>query len=144
MVPTAAWGLVAPEVVVFPLAMSVGAIFAAIAASWTGYRLLPPDGSRSRLLPIVGATEAAAIVVTVGLLALPLVLKYPPASPIYVFLVCAGIIALGATVATRLLRTTEERPGRDRRITACLLILAILAFLAAPYALCETVVRCGP
>ncbi len=74
---------------------------------------------RGRLLPIVGVTEIATVVVAVSFLAL---LYYQGAirgfmAPlINPLLVSAGIISLSATAATALLRTTEGSPERDFRV----------------------------
>jgi len=105
-----------PGEIVFFLAMSLGGLFAAIVAHWTGNALA---SDRGQLLPIVGATEITAAVVAVGFLAL---LYYQGAirgfmAPlINPLLVSAGIISLCATVAAALLRTTEGSPERDFRI----------------------------
>lgn len=70
-------GVAADVVLVLPFTMSseaprmwfaafgIGALFAAIAAGWVG-TLAAPDRTRSRLLVVVGASEAAAAVVAVG------------------------------------------------------------------------------
>ena len=53
------WGLVTPLFVVWPLALGFGALLAALGASWTG-TLLSPDGTRTRLLRVVLASEVVA------------------------------------------------------------------------------------
>ena len=64
------FGLVVVEVVIFPLTWVVAALFAALGASWAGI-LLSPDHTSSRILPVVGVSEAMAGVVVVLFLILP-------------------------------------------------------------------------
>lgn len=144
MLPPAVLGLVVPGQVVLPLAMCVGAIFAAVTANFVGNRLFPPDRSRSSLLYVVGVTEAAAVAVAVTLLVLLFTLGGPPTALIFILIVCAGVVALNATVAARLLRTTEVHPRREGRVAVGLVVLGLLAVVVVPPAACYAVVSCGP
>ena len=53
-------GLIAHEMAVYSLALGTGALLGALGAGWAA-TLLARDGSCSRLLSVVAATQAAAI-----------------------------------------------------------------------------------
>src|SRR5215208_1599643 len=71
------WGVGADVVLVLPYALSsepwrmwiaafgIGALFAGLAAGWFG-TLIASDRTRSRLLIVVGTSEAAAAILAVG------------------------------------------------------------------------------
>ena len=130
------FGLVLVEFVVFPLTFCIAGIFAAIDAGWAGHLLVP---GRSRLLPILGASEVAAAAVSVLLLAvLALVRPQSPAeapalflpSPVVLLGIGVVFIALSAGWAAWRCRSPESRPGRDAAITLGLLALAVLLVVA--------------
>jgi hypothetical protein len=60
-------GLILDQVIVYPLAFGVAALLAALAAGWAG-TLLAPGATRTRLLPVVVAAEAAAAVLVLAVL----------------------------------------------------------------------------
>jgi hypothetical protein len=136
------FGLIVPEAIIFPLTFGIGAIFAAIGASWVGNRLAT-ERTRSRLLPIVGISETTAVVVAVGLLALMLnhlptpgfVIERSGMAPGRIVDVVLGMvfIALSASWATWRFRSSERRTGRDAAIMLGLVGLSILIFVATLY-----------
>jgi hypothetical protein len=136
------FGLIVPEAIIFPLTFGIGAIFAAIGASWVGNRLAT-ERTRSRLLPIVGISETTAVVVAVGLLALMLnhlptpgfVIERSGMAPGRIVDVVLGMvfIALSASWATWRFRSSERRTGRDAAIMLGLVGLSILIFIATLY-----------
>ena len=113
-VPVAPVGLVVPMYIVWPLALGVAALLAAVAASWTGNLLMT---GRSCLLAVVGVTEGAALVLS-ALMAVP---YFVPAlemvvlggSLIHTIGACAAVIGLVAGVASLHLRGTRGRLGWD-------------------------------
>jgi hypothetical protein len=118
------WGLVTPFFIVAPLGVGIGALLAALGGSWAG-TLLSPDGTRTRLLPVVLASEASAalavIVLVVPMLPVPLIIR---------FAFGTAIIALGTSWATWRYRGPGEPMGRRSAITlalaAVVLILSLL------------------
>lgn len=135
-----------PGQIVLPLATGLGAIIASVAATFVS-NSLATDSSRGRLLPIVGIAEVVGAVVAVGLIAAFILLgggRGPLAPFIYTLLICAGLIALSATVASELLRTTGGNPQRDHSTAAGLVALGLLVVVVVPPALCLTVVNCIP
>jgi hypothetical protein len=136
------FGLIMPEPIIVPLTFGIGAIFAAIGASWVGNRLVP-DHTRSRLLPIVGIAETTAIVVAVALLVLMsnhlptpgFVIEWSGMAPGRIVDVVLGMvfIALSASWATWRFRSSERRPGRDAAIMLGLVGLSILTFIGTLY-----------
>lgn len=122
-------GLIASEFVIFPLALGVSAILASVCAAWAG-NFLSGDGTRTRLLQVVGATEGVAAVIAVLVLAgssFRLVLLGPL---IYVAVVCVVALAIAAGVATWRFRNAERSAG-DGRLTLVLLALAVVSVPAA-------------
>jgi hypothetical protein len=125
------FGLVVVELVVYPLAAAMGALLAALAAGWTA-TLLARDGSRTRLLPVVGAVEAVAVVVVallLGYLALdwaarPRVLAV---TPFTLAVMGSVLLAAAATVAAWRQRAHGRRLRDDARLTAALVALALAA-----------------
>ena len=109
-------GLGVHEFVIWPLTLIIGALFAAILAAWIS-TLLAPDQMRSRLLAIVGAVEAIAVVVAlVYLFTLPLwsMLPWIFSARIYSLGLCMLIIALSASWATSRYRSSRGRLGWAR------------------------------
>jgi hypothetical protein len=107
------------------LALAVSAVFASVCAAWAG-NFLARDGTRTRLLQVVGATEGAALFVAVFVLAgasLRLVLLGPL---IYVAVTSALALAIEASVATWRLRSHGRAEG-DGRLTVGLLALAVVS-----------------
>ena len=148
LVSTSVLGLSVPGQVVLPLAMGLEALFTSIAASWAGNFRLADDGSRSRLLSVVGVAEAAAAVVS-GVLLLLFVLDPPPLAALRlsllpILLVSAGVIALSATVAVRRLRTPQGNLVRDIGISLGLVVPGPVAVFGTVMLLCSTVIRCVP
>lgn len=70
-VPAAALGLSVPGEVSLPLATGLGALLAALAAGWAG-DFLARDGSRTRLLAVVGVAEVAVALLLALRLGVPL------------------------------------------------------------------------
>lgn len=130
------FGLVVHEFVIWPLTFGICAIFAAIGAGWAS-NLLVPGHTRSRLLPVVGISEATAAVVAIALLALTAFLfpRFPAFASMLgppVFLLGTGVIfiAMSASWAAWHFRSLESRVGKEIAITIGLVGLAILAFVA--------------
>jgi hypothetical protein len=118
-------GLIASEFVIFPLALGIAALFAALAAGWAA-NLLAVDGTRTRLLAAVGATEAIAFVMLAAILVIPVFRDAVLGPVIYIGLLCALIIALAATLFVWRLRGPERGP-RDVMITLALVGLAVVS-----------------
>jgi hypothetical protein len=117
-------GLIAAELVVFPLALGVAALLAALAAGWAA-NWLAAGGTRTQLGQVVAATEAAAAVLAVSLLA-SATFQQALLGPVgYIGLICALALALAATLATGRLRTAKHRSG-EVGLTVGLLLLAVL------------------
>lgn len=119
------FGLIASEFVIFPLALAVSAILGSICAAWAG-NFLAGDGTRTRLLQVVGVTEGIAAIIALAILggvSLRLVLLGPL---INVALVCTAALALAACVATWGFRSAERDP-REGRLTLGLLALAAVS-----------------
>ncbi len=118
-------GLIAVERISFPLALGVAALLTAVVASWAG-NFLAGDQTRTQILKVVGVTElVAAVIVLVVLLSPASAALFGPL--IYIGLLSALLLAVGATVATAVFRTTNQQPTHERRLTLVLLILAILS-----------------
>lgn len=123
------------EFVIWPLTFGIAAIFAAVGAGWAGNLLAP---GRSRLLPVVGAAEVTAAVVSVLLIVFLLSVRpQSPADeptvfipPIYLLETGVILIALSAAWATWHFRSPESRLDKDAAITMGLLIVAVGAFFA--------------
>lgn len=107
------WGLVTPFFVVWPITVGSAALVSALGAGWVG-TFVATDGTRSRVLGVVGTSEVAAGVLAVALLLVPL----PPG---FLLLGTVVIIALAASWSTWRLRAPGERIGRE---VAAVLILA--------------------
>ena len=139
VLPTAVLGLSMPGEVVLPMSFALGALFAAVTASWAGNVLFAGGHrhrSRSRLLPVVGVTVVSAVV-AVGLLLSLFVFAGPLLALLgalagltlmSLLLASAGLIALGATVAAKRFRTQESHLLRDAAASLVLVVLWPLAF----------------
>lgn len=126
--------LVISPVVTVPLMMAVGGMFAALGAAWAG-NILAPDRSGSRLLPIVGAAEAAALLLAVAILGLAVVLDPAGSSapdPLFPILaVSVLILTTGASLATWRFRYQERRLGRDALATVGLFAATVVVIVVA-------------
>lgn len=127
--------LVLHELVLWPLAFGVGALFAAIGAGWVG-TFLASDQTRSRLLAVVGVSEATAAIVTViGFL----LLLFPAFafSVLGILFVQYGlgmvVIALVASWATWRFRSSRTHMGWDAMLTLVLAGLAPLIIMGTLY-----------
>jgi hypothetical protein len=122
--------LVVHEAVILPLALAVAALLAALSASWTG-TLLTPNHTRTRLVRVVAATEAAATLVALLLIALlsidaAMVMTILP-TPAVIGGVASLVLALSATVATGHFRRSQYIAGRDAILTVAFLVLAVVS-----------------
>lgn len=156
VLPTAVLGLSMPGEVVLPMSFALGALFAAVTASWAGNVLFAGGHrhrrSRSRLLSVVGATVVSAVV-AVGLLLSLFVLAGPLLALLgalagltlmSLLLASAGLIALGATVAAKRFRTQESHLLRDAAVSLVLVVLGPVAFYGGVEGLCRAaVVSCA-
>jgi len=116
--------LIASEYVIFPLALVVGALLAALCAGWAA-NYLSPDGTRTQLLPVAGATEVVAVIVAIVLLAIPAFREALLGPVLYIGLACALALALVASLFTLRLRTAEK-DSRDGAVTLALIALGVL------------------
>lgn len=126
------WGLVTPFFIVAPLAAGIGALIAALGGSWAG-TLLSPDGTRTRLLPVVLASEVTAALAVIVLIA-PML----PGPLIFRFALATLIIALGASWATWRFRGPRGRMDRGAAIT---LVLAVIVLILTLLVLNGSVIR---
>ncbi len=129
------FGLVVVEVVIFPLTWAIAALFAALGASWAAI-LLGPDHTSSRILPVVGVSEATAGVVVI------LFLILPPAVGVSVLALGSPAVVLGAVMVLIGLSASWaawhfRRPGRhygtDALMTLRLVGLAMVVFVGTIY-----------
>jgi small-conductance mechanosensitive channel len=125
------FGLVVVEQIVYPLAAAVGALLAALGAGWAA-TLLARDGTCTRLLPVVGATEAVALVVAALVLAyLALDVASRPrvlaVTPFTLGLIGSLLLGTAATVAAWRLRAPRRSLRDDARLTVLLVALALAA-----------------
>lgn len=147
LVPVLALGLSVPGLIIGPLAFATGALFAGLGAAWTG-TLFAPDRSRSRLVPILLASEVAAVL---ALLAGAALLVSPRVSGGYggptlaeALWICVPIVAAGASLATWWFRhASGRRLSNDAAISLVLATLAPLIVAGTVYVGCS-VVTCGP
>lgn len=107
------WGLVTPFFIVWPITIGSAALVSALGAGWVG-TFVATDGTRSRLLAVVGISEVAAGVLAVAFLSVPL----PPG---FLLLGAVATIAAAASWSTWRLRGPGERIDRG---VAALLVLA--------------------
>lgn len=135
-------GLSIPGSVIVPLAMGSGALLAALTATWVGSFLLAEDGTRSRLLPVVGVTEVAAVALAGIVMALALL--EIPVSLITFLLASAVLLAGAATAAAQRLRTPHVNVQRDLGVSLVLVAVAVLVVVGGIPALCSTALTCAP
>jgi hypothetical protein len=115
------FGLIAPGLLVAPLALAVGALLAALAGGWAA-TWSAGDGTRTRLGAAVAVTEATALAVgLVGLVTLGRVLDGPLAGAAAVGAVVLALAATGAATSAR--RADGPRRG-DVVLTLALLSAA--------------------
>ncbi len=137
------FGLVMAWFAILPLTLGTAALFAAIGAAWTA-TLVAPTHTSSRLLPVVGLSEAtAAIVAVVALIpflvpgAVDSILGNSAlgwVSPSIFLGISMIVIGLVASWAAWRFRTLERRLGRDALLTFGLIGLALLVFAGTFYA----------
>ncbi len=118
-------GLAVHEFVIFPLALGVAALLAALGAAWTG-TLLAQGQSRTRLMPVVGVAEATAVLLAILVLANSVLRLGIFDRLIYLALAIEFILALAATVGMQAFRRPGEGKRDDLRWTLLLLGMAIL------------------
>src|SRR5215204_3346122 len=99
-------GLIAHEYLIYPMALGLSALFASIAASWIS-NLLSSDGTRSRLLRVVGLTEGAAVALG-AIVLLVLTFRESLLGPVATIgIVSCLILGVAATVAAGRSRTAR-------------------------------------
>ncbi len=135
-------GVVADIFFVFPFALSsqlsriwfasfgIGALFAAIGAGWVGTSLAS-DQTRSRLLLVVGVSEAtAAVVAVIGYLLLQTpVFRSSILLPVLTFGLSMVVVALAGSWATLRFRSSGGSLALDLLITFGLVGLAVLVHI---------------
>lgn len=118
-------GLTTSMVVVWPLALGIGAAFAGLAAAWVG-NLSSPDGTRSRLSLVLLVSEAGAVVAVLLAFALTAWAPSTPlAAPVALF-----VVAAAASAATRRFRGERGRLGRDGVAALVLSAVGVIALFA--------------
>lgn len=121
-------GLVATESVIFPLATGVAALLAALSAGWTA-TWLARDGTRTQLLPVVGAAEGIALVIVLTGLVMPS-LRASLDGPVGGIGVAVSLaLAVGATWAAWHFRRPAQATANDARLTLVLLGVALVAII---------------
>ncbi len=141
--PIYAMGLVVPMVVVWPLTLSTVALVAAIVASLFG-NLTASDGTRARLLVVVGVSEGAAVVLALASASTYLAPDALPAWPaIYYVVAAAVVVALAATAAAQRWRTASGSWKEDVLTALALLLLTPPLVYGAIIAACATALGCG-
>ena len=125
------FGLILHEALIFPLALCVSGVFAALGAGWIG-TILNNAGGRTRLLPVAGVTVgAAALLAVVILLFLTWAVSQRPAvvavNPFLVAATAPLVIALTAALATTQFRTPAQTTRQDVLTTLGLLVVCILS-----------------
>jgi hypothetical protein len=132
-------GLIVVEWLIFPLALAVAALLAALSAGWTG-TLLAQDQSLTRLLPVIGITEVVGIgVAPIFLIMVRLGMASfgPLIVPAVIF---SLILTLSASAATWQFRSPKQGTGSEVKLTVMLLVLAVVSvpgvvFLASLFGL---------
>ena len=100
-------GLGFHEEIVWLLALGVSAFVSSLTATWLSNRTAP-DGTRSRLAPVLGVAEATALVLTLvvsGIVATPLLLVVSP--NVLLLAIATALVALAATLATTRSRSRD-------------------------------------
>src|SRR5215207_3098498 len=124
-VPMLPMGLELPESILVPLVLLTAALFAAIGASWAG-TLLAPDHTRTRLLPVVGASMATAAVVA------PIVVQGSRLLASSWVALLVFMVPLSASWAAWRFRSSRDRIGQDTRRTLALAIPVFFVGLIGP------------
>jgi hypothetical protein len=123
------FGLVVHELVILPLALLLGALLAAIGASWAASQLAS-DQTRMRLLPVVASAEIGAALAALILAALYFVDAAQPASllppPGTIGIAASLVLALDVTLAAGRFRGTQRETVGQGRLTALLLVVALV------------------
>ncbi|MCA9997106.1 MAG: hypothetical protein KDE56_15215 [Anaerolineales bacterium] len=122
-----ALGLILIEFLLYPLALGIGGLLAALLASWLANRLVD-DGKYTAPLAITAVSLLVAIIWAIALLLINVgrIINLPP---VFYSLSAATILAITATVTSnRLRRIQQPRPHETRRLLRWLLI----AFVAIP------------
>jgi len=117
-------GLIASEYVIFPLSLFVAGMFAALGAGWAG-NFLVGDGTRTRLLHVVGVTVAGAALLAILFLAMAELRDALLGPVFYPGLFCALALAVMAAIATMTFRRRSR--NKDRLLTALLVALAVVS-----------------
>jgi hypothetical protein len=117
-------GLIVAEFIIFPLALILAALAAALSAGWVG-TLWARDGTRSRLLSVIGLTELVALIlavlVLVGLRSLLL-------GPVFwIGVVSSVILSLSAMGAMGRFREPAGQEHHDLRLTIGLAVAALVS-----------------
>ena len=122
-----AFGLILIELLVYPLALGIGGLLAALLASWLANRLVD-DGRYTAPLAVTAVSLLVALIWAIALLLIDVgyIINLPP---IFYSISAATILAVTATVTSnRLRRVQPPRPQETRRLLRWLL----LSFLAIP------------
>ncbi len=114
------------ELVIFPLALAVSALFAALAAGWVG-TWLATDGSRTQLMSTVASMEAMAALLAVTFIALLTLQVTFFMPPIRFIAIGSLLLALAASVATVRSRHSAQDSSADVRLTVMLLLVAVVS-----------------
>jgi hypothetical protein len=131
-------GLCIPGFIIWPLTLVVAAVFAALGASWVG-TILAPDRTITRLLPVVIASEVAAILAAIFVLtgAIPAVMQAEgwvrAYHRMYLFGAAMVVIGLATSWAVWRFRESERRLIRDAFSTVGLAGLGALVFVGTLY-----------
>ena len=120
------FGLIASEYVIFPLAMAVAGLLAAIAAGWTG-NLMAGDGTRTHLYHTAAAVEVAAAAIATVVLIAAAVTGSLFGPWFYIALFCSVLRAIAAAAAVWRFRVPPNMAGREWARTGLLLAIAIAA-----------------
>ena len=129
------FGLILHEAVIFPLALCVAGVFAALGAGWMG-TILKARGGRTQLLPVTVVTVGvAALLAAAILLFLAWAVDQRPAvvavNPFVIAATAPVVIALTAALATARFRTAAHTMRRDVLTTLGLLAVCVLSVPAA-------------
>jgi hypothetical protein len=122
-------GLVVHELVILPLALFVGALFAALGASWAASQLAR-DKTHTRLLPVVIYAEAGALIAAMIIVVLYLadarrpVNTFPPPGVIAIAVSLA--LALDVSLAARRFRAAPSEGRSQTRLALTLLAVAVV------------------
>lgn len=141
--PVYAMGLVVPTVVVWPLTLATVALVAALIASLFG-NLTASDGTRARLLVVVGVGEGTAVILALASASTYLAPDALPAWPAIYYVVAASVaLALAATAAAHRWRSASGSWKRDILTAVALLLLTPLLLQGGIIAACTRGLGCG-